>query len=109
MNTIVSMANTYACKAPANTSRLSVRSKTKGKATVSWKAVKGIAYYQVQYSNYKNMKKAKTVTLKSRSKSTTLKKLKRKKYCYVRIRTVKKVGKKNYYSKWSKVKSAKVK
>ena len=98
-----------AVKAPANTSRLSVRSKTKGKATVSWKAVKGIAYYQVQYSNYKNMKKAKTVTLKSRSKSTTLKKLKRKKYCYVRIRTVKKVGKKNYYSKWSKVRSVKVK
>lgn len=98
-----------AVKAPANTSSLSVRSKAKGKATVSWKAVKGITSYQVQYSNYKNMKKAKTVTLKSRSKSTTLKKLKRKKYCYVRIRTVKKVGKKNYYSKWSKVRSVKVK
>ena len=98
-----------AVKAPANTSRLSVRSKAKGKATVSWKAVKGITSYQVQYSNYKNMKKAKTVTLKSRSKSTTLKKLKRKKYCYVRIRTVKKVGKKNYYSKWSKVRAVKVK
>lgn len=98
-----------AVKAPANTARLSVRSKAKGKATVSWKAVKGITSYQVQYSNYKNMKKAKTVTLKSRSKSTTLKKLKRKKKCYVRIRTVKKVGKKNYYSKWSKIKSVKVK
>lgn len=98
-----------AVKAPANTSRLLVRSKTKGKATVSWKAVKGITSYQVQYSNYKNMKKAKTVTVKSRSKSTTLKKLKRKKKCYVRIRTVKKVGKKNYYSKWSKIKSVKVK
>ena len=98
-----------AVKAPANTSSLSVRSKTRGKATVSWKAVKGITSYQVQYSNYKNMKKAKTVTLKSRSKSTTLKKLKRKKYCYVRIRTVKKVGKKNYYSQWSKVRSVKVK
>ena len=98
-----------AVKAPANTSRLSVRSKTKGKATVSWKAVKGITSYQVQYSNYKNMKKAKTVNVKSRSKSTTLKKLKRKKKCYVRIRTVKKVGKKNYYSKWSKIKSVKVK
>lgn len=96
-------------KAPANTSRLSVRSKAKGKATVSWKAVKGITSYQVQYSNYKNMKKAKTVNVKSRSKSTTLKKLKRKKKCYVRIRTVKKVGKKNYYSKWSKIKSVKVK
>ena len=98
-----------AVKAPANTSSLSVKSKAKGKATVSWKAVKGITSYQVQYSNYKNMKKAKTVTLKSSSKSTTLKKLKRKKYCYVRIRTVKKVGKKNYYSKWSKVRSAKIK
>lgn len=98
-----------AVKAPANTSRLSVKSKAKGKATVSWKAVKGITSYQVQYSNYKNMKKAKTVNVKSRSKSTTLKKLKRKKKCYVRIRTVKKVGKKNYYSKWSKIKSVKVK
>lgn len=98
-----------AVKAPANTSSLSVKSKAKGKATVSWKAVKGITSYQVQYSNYGNMKKAKTVTVKGSSKSTTLKKLKRKKKCYVRIRTVKKVGKKNYYSKWSKVKSVKVK
>lgn len=98
-----------AVKAPANTSSLSVKSKAKGKATVSWKAVKGITSYQIQYSNYGNMKKAKTVTVKGSSKSTTLKKLKRKKKCYVRIRTVKKVGKKNYYSKWSKVKSVKVK
>jgi hypothetical protein len=98
-----------AVKAPANTSSLSVKSKAKGKATVSWKAVKGITSYQVQYSSYKNMKKAKIVTVKSHSKSTTLKKLKRKKKYYVRIRTVKKVGKKNYYSKWSKIKSVKVK
>ena len=98
-----------AVKAPANTSSLSVKSKAKGKVTVSWKAVKGITSYQVQYSSYKNMKKAKTVTVKSHSKSTTLRKLKRKKKCYVRIRTVKKVGKKNYYSKWSKIKSVKVK
>lgn len=86
-----------------------MKSKAKGKATVSWKAVKGITSYQVQYSSYKNMKKAKIVTVKSHSKSTTLKKLKRKKKYYVRIRTVKKVGKKNYYSKWSKIKSVKVK
>lgn len=96
-------------KAPANTSSFSAKSKAKGKTTVSWKAVKGITSYQIQYSNYKNMKKAKTVTVKGTSKSTILKKLKSKKYCYIRIRTVKKVGKKNYYSKWSKIKSVKVK
>lgn len=96
-------------KTPAVPTGFSVKSKVKGKVTVSWKSVKNIASYQVQYSSYKNMKKAKTMTVKKSAKSTTIKKLKRKKKCYIRIRTMKKTGRKKYYSKWSTIKSVKVK
>ena len=96
-------------KTPAVPSGLSLKSKAKGKVIVSWKKVKNITSYQVQYSNNKNMKKAKTITVKKTAKSTVIKNLKRKKNCYVRIRTIRKKGKKKYYSKWSKIKSVKVK
>jgi len=49
-----------------------------------------------------NIKKNKTV-------SATIKKLKKKKTYYVRIRCMKKSGKKTIYSKWSSVKKVKIK
>ena len=49
-----------------------------------------------------NIKKNKTV-------SATIKKLKKKKTYYVRIRCMKKAGKKIIYSKWSSVKKVKIK
>ena len=45
----------------------------------------------------------------NKTTSTVLKKLKKKKTYYVRVRTYKKLGKKTYYSKWSNIKSVKIK
>ena len=58
-------------------------------------------------------KKFKKVVLKKTVKKTSFtlksKKLKNKKKLYVRARALKKVGKKTYTSKWSKVKKVKIK
>jgi len=68
----------------------------KGKSTAKWKKSKGISEYQIQYSKKKSMKSAKTKTLK-KQKITV-----KGKY-YFRIRNVKKIKGKKYYSKWSAV------
>ncbi len=67
--------------------------------------------YQIQYSTDKNFKKnRKTITVKSNeTTSKTIKKLKSKKKYYVRVRTYKDAFWFNIYSKWSAVKSVKVK
>ena len=94
---------------PLPVSSLSLKSSAKGQATASWKQAKSITSYQIQYSTASSMKSARTITVKGTSKSAVLKKLTRGKKYYVRIRTVKTVGKKNYYSTWSKTASVKVK
>lgn len=82
----------------------------KKKVTVQWKKVANASGYQIAYGYKKNMKGAKTVTVK---KAATVKKtisgLKRKKTCYVRIRAWAKVSGKKVYSSWSTVKKTKVK
>jgi len=66
--------------------------------------------YEVQYSLKKSMKGAKILKVKKNAAySATVKKLKKKKKYFVRIRTYKTVGGKNYYSSWSPVRSVKVK
>ena len=92
--------------------------KGKKSFTVTWKKVKGIKGYQVQYSTTKKFKKkvkgkkqvVKTVTIKkAKTVKKTVKKLKRNKKYFVRVRTYKVVNGKKYYSKWSKVKAVKTK
>lgn len=62
--------------------------------------------YVVQYSTDKKFKKGvKSVTLKNKTTSATVKKLSAKKKYYVRVCTYKKVGKTTYYSAWSSAKS----
>ena len=94
---------------PLPVSSLSLKSSAKGQATASWKQVKSSTSYQIQYSTASSMKSARTITVKGASKSAVLKKLTSGKKYYVRIRTVKTVGKKNYYSTWSKTASVKIK
>ena len=67
--------------------------------------------YQIQYSTSKKFAKGnKTKTIsKNKTTSYTIKKLKKKKTYYVRIRTYKKVSGKTYYSGWSSVKKATIK
>lgn len=84
----------------------------KKKMVVKWKKVGNqISGYQIQYSANKKFKKGvKTSSVKGWQKtSKTIKKVKAKKRYYVRIRTYRKVNGKTYYSKWSAVKSAKIK
>lgn len=58
--------------------------------------------YQIQYSTYKDLKNAKTVTITSyKTGARTIKSLKANKKYFVRIRTYKTVNKTKYYSKWS--------
>lgn len=95
---------------PKGTSLLKFTRKSKG-FKVKWKKqTVQTTGYQIQYSTSKKFKPAKTKTIKkSKTTSATISKLKKKKVYYVRIRTYKKVGGKNYFSGWSKVKKVKTK
>ena len=78
--------------------------------TVTWKTVKSIEGYQIQYSRKKSMKGAKIKTVKGASNAKlTVKKLKKGKRYYVRIRAYKTIGGVKKYSKWSAKKSVKTK
>ena len=96
-------------KKPNNTTSLKTKSSSKKTLVVSWKPVKSVSGYQVQYSLYKNMKKAKAKTANSKTSKVTIKKLNSKKNYYIRIRTYKTVNGKRYYSGWSKIRKVKVK
>lgn len=70
------------------------------------KKVKQASGYQISYATNSKFKKKK---LKKFTKTTvTIKKLKKKKY-YLKVRAYKKSGNTTIYSKWSKVKSIKIK
>lgn len=96
---------------PAAVKLLSAKNQKGKKAKIIWKKNTKANGYQVQYSMKKNFKSGiKNITIrKNKTTSTVLKKLKKKKTYYVRIRTYKKIGNKTYYSKWSNVKSVKIK
>lgn len=81
------------------------------KIVVKWKKNTAGNGYQIQYSTSKKFAKGnKTKTIsKNKTTSYTIKKLKKKKTYYVRIRTYKKVSEKTYYSEWSSVKKVKIK
>ena len=79
---------------------------------VTWKkSADKVNGYQVRYSTSKSFKTCKTVSVKYTKKvnSRTVKKLKSGKRYYVKVRTYVKNSDGTYYSKWSKVKSVKVK
>lgn len=77
---------------------------------VRWKEEANITGYKLQYSRKKNFKKAKTITIRgSYSDSKRIKKLKRKKKYYVRMRTYKIIEGETFFSAWSKVKKKKTK
>ena len=96
---------------PKGTS-LSKLKKGKKQFKATWKKQKTqTTGYQIEYSTNKKFKSGnKKVTIKkNKTTSTTVKKLKKNKKYYVRIRTYKNVKGTKYYSGWSKVKNVKVK
>ena len=81
-----------------------------GSFKASWKQIKTGDGYQIQYATNKSFKKAKTVNINDATVTAkTVKKLLSEKTYYVRIRTVKIVGSKTYYSDWSKTYKIKTK
>lgn len=79
------------------------------KARVTWRRSRAAGGYQIQYSRFKSMKKAKKKTVtKNRTTRKTISKLKKGKTYYFRIRTYKKAGGKKYYSAWSGKKRIKI-
>ena len=86
---------------------LVVKNQKKFKVKVIWKKLTNISGYQIQYAPNKKFKKAKSKTVKSTS--VTLKKLKKKKTYFVRVRAYKLVDGKKVYGKWSAVKKVKIK
>lgn len=82
----------------------------KKKVTLKWKKVSGAKGYQIQYSTKKNFKKKYTKTKNTTKTSIVIKKLKKKKTYYFRVKAYKKdaKGKKIYSKNWSKVKSKKI-
>ncbi|MCF0145300.1 MAG: hypothetical protein HUJ73_01815 [Eubacterium sp.] len=89
---------------PKATSLTKVTNPAKKTLTAQWNRISNAGGYQIQYAANSSFTSAKAVTAKG---GTTVKKsftgsfVKGKTY-YVRIRTYKTVGGKNYYSAWSK-------
>ncbi len=94
---------------------LKVKAAKGKKAKVSWQAAATGNGYVIQYSNAKNFKKAKTMTVKKlATKKGTIKKLKAKKTYYVRICAYTEVQNpltdqaEKVLGKWSKAKKVKI-
>lgn len=97
-----------AVKKPAKVKIKQAKNNKKKTVSLSWKKASNAKKYQVQYSfnkKFKKVKKYKTKTVTTRKLKYTIKKLKKKKTYYFRVRGVN--GKK--YGVWSKVKKVKIK
>ncbi len=103
--------STYTAKVVPLKPTLTLKSGKK-QLTANWKSVANITGYEVQYSTSKKFAKktAKTVTVKkAKTKKTVIKKLRKGKKYFVRIRAYKTVGNKKIYGAWSTVRNVKVK
>ena len=80
------------------------KAKVKNKSVkLTWQSVKDVDGYQIQYSQKKGFpkKSTKSKNLKNSASSTNIKKLKKGKTYYFRIRTYTKTNGKKIYGKWS--------
>ncbi len=94
---------------PPATTITSLKNSAKKTVTVKWKKAGSGSGYEIQYGLKKNMKGAKTLTVKRlKTTSAKIKNLKKGKTYYVRIRVYKTVKNRKIYSKWSAVKKVKV-
>ncbi len=86
----------------------SVTNITNNNVTINVNQVSGASGYQIKYATNKKLKKAKII--KSKSATAKLKKLKKGKTYFYKVRAYKKgTDGKTYYSKWSKAKKFKTK
>ena len=94
--------------APAKVQKVTAKNKKKQSVTLSWQKISGAKGYQIQYALNKKFTKKKKSKLIQKT-NTTIKKLKKKKTYYFRVRAYKIKGGKKVYGKWSKVKKVKIK
>lgn len=99
---------------PKPTSIISLTSPVTGKFQVKWYKISLSSGYQIQYATNRQFSGAKTVKITNKSTvSKTISKLASEKTYYVRMRTyrwtTKFTGKEILYSRWSKIKSVKIK
>ncbi len=95
-------------KKPAKVKSLKVKNKKKKKAVLTFKKVSGAKGYQIQYALNKKFTKGKKSKFTKKAKYT-VKKLKKKKTYYFRVRAYKIVNGTKKYGKWSAVKKLKIK
>ncbi|MBQ1407719.1 MAG: Ig domain-containing protein, partial [Eubacterium sp.] len=82
--------------------KLKVTAKKKGKALVKWSKVKGVTGYQIYRATKKNGKYKKVATVKkAKTVKKTVKKLKKGKKYWFKVRTYTKIKGKTYTGKWS--------
>jgi Fibronectin type III domain. len=92
--------------APGRVKKLSAKNKKKQTVTLSWRKIAGVKGYQIQFAVNKKFKK-KTGKFTNKTKYT-LKKLKKKKTYYFRVRAYRQNGGKKLYGKWSNTKKIKI-
>ena len=96
--------------APKKIALSTVKSKSAGKAVLTWKTASKASGYRIQYANNAKFKSARTVWVKkAKTKNKTISKLKRKKTYYFRIQPYKQSGKTKIYGAYSKAKRVKIK
>jgi len=83
--------------------------KKKLSVVISWKQNKNVSKYEITYSTDKNFKKNTKKVVTTNKTQKTLKDFRVNKIYYVRVRSVKVIGKKVYYSKYTEVKKVKMK
>lgn len=94
---------------PSKAKISSVKSTKNGTLKVTWAKVSDVTGYQIRYSRYSDMSKAKTVTVKSsKTVSKTISGLSKGKKYYVQVQAYKKSGGKTFKGSWSSKKSATV-
>lgn len=87
--------------------KVTAKNKKKKAVTLSWKKVKNATWYEIQYSKSKKFTSCKKRIEKKTS--VTIKKLKKRKTYYFRIRACKRHENKKVYGKWSVIKKVKTK
>ncbi|WP_448903023.1 leucine-rich repeat protein [Eubacterium sp.] len=108
--TIIEESIEYKNLKKVNTTKITSVKKAKKSIKVSWKKVKGVSGYQLQYSTSKKFKKAKKITIRRAENTNKLiKKIQNKKKYYIRIRTYLIFDGRKYYSDWSKSRSQRIK
>lgn len=100
----------YEYEKPGKVKLSSVKNVKGKKAKVTWKKIKGVKGYEIVYGlNKKCTKGKKNVKASASSKSKTIKKLKKGKTYYFKIRAYKIVEDIKIYGTWSNVKKVKIK